>query len=145
MQLQPRFHIASWTFGDGHGQGIDAFIIKGNATGVWETIYGPITNDDPGIFNWSAGVGIKLYCYTWFNSTFTGATSGTNGRNFQRHNVTVTNTFGDVVFSKQNLTWYSTDTGIDPPMWFYEYYVVLNFLPTYGECYAVTVTYQIYW
>lgn len=142
-----KFIIAAWSEPDEYGQCIEAFDILENSSSTWEEIPGcPFMIDtDPNIFNWTAGVAIKLTCYTWFNSTLTGATTGTLGRNYQRHNVTVTDNLGYTVFSKQNFTWYSTDTGIDPPMWFYEYYIVLNFLPLAGEYYTVTVIYEVFW
>jgi hypothetical protein len=145
---QPRFAIAAWGDGDGYGQGIDAFLIYENSTGSWDEIpggpFGPGYTETY-TFNWTAGIAIKVTCYTWFNSTLTGATTAAEGKKYQRHNVTVTNGFGDTVFSKQNFTYYSCDTGIAWPMWFYEYYVVLNFLPGFGEYYIVTVTYETYY
>jgi len=142
---QPRFVIASWDFPDEYGQGIEGFFLYGNSSGSWVSVDGYYTYDDDNIFNWTVGEAIKLECYTWFSSTLTGATSAANGKNFQRHNVNVRNGLGETVFSKQNFTYYSCDTGIDPPLWFYEYYVVLNFLPVFGEYYTVTITYEVFW
>lgn len=144
VRANPRFVIAGWGELDEYGQGIEAFDIEENSSGTWQSINGPFYNDDPCIFNWSAGVAIKLTCYTWFNSTLTGADSIDNGRLLQRHNVTVTNLADEIVFSKQNFTWYS-QSGEFWPMWWYEYYVVLNFLPLYWEYYTVTVTYEVFY
>jgi hypothetical protein len=145
VRAEPKFAIASWSFPDPYGQGIEGFFIYENSTGSWLIVDGYSTHDDPNVFNWTVGVAIKLFCYTWFNSTLTGATSGANGKNFQRHSVIVTDLADNTVFSKQNFTYDSVDTGIEPFMWLYGYYVILNFLPAYAEYYTVTVTYEIYW
>ena len=141
---EAKFAIASWSYPDAYGQGIDGFFIYENSTGGWDLVDGYITHDDPGIFNWTANVAIHLHCYTNFNSTLTGAASTAQGKNYQRHNVTVTNSMSEIVFSKQNFTYYSVDTEYSP-IWFYEYYVTLNFLPLAGEYYTVTVTYEVYY
>ena len=141
---QAKFRLASWSYGDGYGQGIDGFFIYENSTGSWNIVDGYVSNTDPGVFNWTAGVAVKLDCWTGFNSTLTGAATTAEGKNYQRHNVTVKNFEGTTVFSKQNFTYYSVDIEYTP-MWLYEYYVVLNFLPLAGEYYTVTVTYDVFY
>ena len=142
-QVPPKFAVASWSY-DSHGQGMEGFFVKQNSSGSWVTVGGYNTKNDANVFNWTTGHFIKLDCYFWFNSTLTGATSAADGKRFQRSNVTVINVEGERVFSKQNFTYYSCDTGSNPPMWEYEYYVILNFLPAWGEYYAVTITYEIF-
>lgn len=140
-----RFALSSWDFPDAYGQGIEGFMIYENSTGSWVAVDGYHLYDEANIFAWNVSVAMKLHCFTWFNSTLVGATDTDDGKNYQRHSVNVTDNLGGSVFSQQNFTYYSADDGIDPPLWFYEYYVVLNFLPVEGEYYTVTVTYEIYW
>ena len=143
-KAQSQFVIAGWDYPDEYGQGIEAFEIFGNSTGSWVQVGGSYGYEDPQIYEWNASVAIKLRCYTWFNSTLTGAIDETDGKNYQQHNVIVTD-FNGTVFSQQNFTWFYADDSIDPPMWFYGYEVVLNFLPEVGMIYTVTVTYEIWW
>lgn len=140
-----QFVLSSWDFPDAYGQGIEGFEIFENSTGAWVQVGGYYGYEDSQVLEWNASVAIKLICYTWFNSTITGAGSGALGKNYQRHNVTVTNLSDVVVFSQQNFTYVSVDTATDPPMWLYGYSVVLNFLPESGQYYTVTVTYEVYW
>jgi hypothetical protein len=141
----PKFIISSWDFPDEYGQGIEGFEIFENSTGSWVQIGGEYTSDESLIFEWNVSVAIKLNCWTWFNSTLTGAATGAEGKNYQQHSVDVTQTNGTSVFSQQNFTYFYVDTGIDPPLWFYGYEIVLNFLPNYGETYTATVIYEVYW
>jgi len=139
------FVLASWSFPDEYGQGIEGFEIFENSTASWVQWNGYQTHEDLGIFEWNGSVFIKLRCWTWYNSTLTGAENNPDGQNTQQHNVIVTNQAGSTIFSQQNFTYYYRDAGIDPPLWFYGYEVVLNFLPLYGEYYTVTVLYEIFW
>ena len=145
QKANPQFVIASWDFPDEYGQGIEGFEIFENSTGSWVQVGGYHPYDEAQIYDWNVSVAIKLICYTFFNSTLTGASTSAEGKNYQRHNVTVTDLADVIVFSQQNFTYVSVDTGIDPPLWFYGYSVILNFLPTYGEVYTVTVSYEIYY
>ena len=146
-----QFIISTWEFGDGYGQGVDGFRFYENSTGSW--VAAPYYNDigvfyylhyyDPYTLNWSAGVSMKLRVYTIFNSTLAGAIDEADGQNYQRHNVTVRNNNGVMVFSQQNLTYYGVEA--IGPMWTYKYDVVLNFLPVAGVIYTVVVSYEIFY
>ena len=146
VSIQPakaQFVIASWDFPDEYGQGIDTITIFGNSTGSWVSV-GNYEYDEVSELEWTASVGIKLDVWTWFNSTLTGAGTTNEGKLLQQHNVIVTQGNGTIVFSQQNFTYSNVYTDADP-MWYYLYYVVLNFLPVTGEIYIVAVTYEIWW
>lgn len=140
-----QFVVAGWSFPDAYGQGIEGFEFYENSSGSWEMVGNYYGYDDAEVVEWDAGVGIKLVCYTWFNSTLTGAGSSNEGKLLQRHNVTVTTRQGYHVFSQQNFTFQSVDTGIDPPLWFYGYYVILNFIPQQYEGYRIVVYYDVWY
>ncbi len=141
-----QFIIAGWDYPDEYGQGIVNFEVWGNATGSWmlSTSY---AHSDSGGIEWYPNASIKLICNTWFNSTLTGASDVADGKNLQRHSVVVTSSEsrGTSVFSQQNFTYIFGEDAIDPPMWYYGYYVVLNFLPVSGVLYTVTVTYEVFY
>lgn len=137
------FALSSWAYPDEYGQYIEGIIVYENSTGSWVQV-AYYTADDTYIFEWNQSVFIKLECVNWLNSTLVGAIDGNDGKNYQRHNVTVTS-LGETVFSQQNFTYVYKDIGIDPPLWLYQYDVVLNFLPQAGEIYTVTITYEVYY
>ena len=138
------FVIASWEFPDEYGQGIEGFEFFENSTGSWAQVGGYEGFEEPQVYDWNASVAIKLRCWTWFNSTLTGVSTTNEGKLYQRHNVTVT-CAGTTIFSQQNFTWFYDDDTLDPPLWFYGYEVILNFLPVSGEIYTVTVTYEVFY
>ena len=139
-----QFVLAEWDYPDEYGQGIEAFEIFENSTGSWVQVGPAYGYEDNYVHDWNTSVSIKLRCYTWFNSTLTGAIDAADGKNYQRHNITVTN-IGNTTFSQQNLTYFYSDDSIDPPMWYYGYEVVLNFLPVSGNIYIVTVIYEVFY
>lgn len=146
--IQPttaKFTLSSWSFPDEYGQGIEGFEIYGNSTGAWVQVDGYYTAEDTTIFDWEVGVSIKLICYTWFDSELTGADNENAGKLLQKHNVTVRDLYNNIIFSQQNFTFVMSDDSINPPLWFYGYEVVLNFLPDYGQYYTVSVIYEIFW
>ncbi len=146
-----QFVLASWYYPDEYGQGIAGLKFYENSTGSW--VAAPYYTD-LGVFyylnyyetgytlNWSAGVAIKIRVDTWLNSTLTGAEDLADGQNFQQHNVTVTN-LGSVIFSQQNFTY--VDSIDEDPRYFYQYSVILNFLPVSGLIYIVTITYEVFY
>jgi len=139
-----QFVLASSDYPDEYGQGVYAWWVYENSTGAWETVGGYRTYNDSDLYEWNASVGIKIVYYTWFNSTLTGASDSDDGKNYLQHSVTVVNNTGGTVFSQQHFTYHSVSTANDP-MWFYSYYVVLNFLPLGGQIYTVSVTYEVFW
>ena len=139
-----QFALASWTFPDEYGQGIDRIFVQENSTGSWVDI-GVASYPDGrnNVLDWNVSVGIKLRVYTRLNETLTGATDVDDGENYQRYNVTVT-CAGQTVFSQHNFTLYdSGNYGAD--ISFYEYHVILNFLPQDGQIYMVTVTCEVFY
>ena len=156
-QAKAQFIIASWNFPDEYGQGIEAFRVYENSTGDWVQVgFQPdYWNNTAGhVYEWNASVGIKLSCYTLFNQTFVGLDNEIVGQNYLRHSVTVTRPTvlpgeSPIVFSQQNFTYYSvttySGTGPSSQLWYYEYYVILNFLPQEGIYYTATITYEIFY
>ena len=138
------FVISSWDFPDNYGQGIEGFELFENSTGFWVQVGGYEGYEETLVYDWYANSSIKLRCWTWFNSTLTGASDTNDGKNFQQHRVNVSS-LGESVFSQQNFTWFYDDDTLDPPLWFYGYEVVLNFLPLEGQIYTVTVTYEVWY
>lgn len=146
VQANPQFILSSWDFPDEYGQGIDTLTVYENSTGAWLAVGGfspNVGHTDEGSFNWNASLGIKVRVDCWLNSILTGVSSTAEGKNHIRHNVTVTQTNGSVVFSQNNFTYFAA--GALGNMYEYYYDVVLNFLPQQGEIYAVTITYEVYY
>ena len=149
-----RFVLASWAFPDEYGQGIGGVSIYENSTGAWlyapvvhgdGPFYGPVGPDLPHVYEWNASVGIKISFESYFNSTLTGVSDSTEGRNCLRHDVTVADNAGVQVFSQQNFTYLSVNDYTYDPIWIYDYEVILNFLSDHGQIYTVTVLYEIFW
>lgn len=139
-----QFVLAVWDYPDEYGQGIESFILYENSSGSWSQYGGKRYYSEANLYNWSANVAIKLRCYTWINSSLVGAADDAEAKNLQQHSVTVSNGTG-TVFSQQNFTQILYYPGINPPLWYYAYEVVLNFIPDYGLTYVVTVTYEIFY
>lgn len=147
-----QFVLASWDYPDEYGQGIDGMKFWENSTGSW--VAAPYYTDlgvfyyvNPSItgytYNWSAGAAMKVRVDTLLNSTLTGATDLADGQNYHQHNVTVTTPSG-IVFSQQNFT-YEASSDATAPMYYYEYYAILNFLPVSGLVYTVTIIYEVFY
>lgn len=142
-QPNATFVLAGWDYPDEYGQGIHALEIFENSTGSWVKVDGTYYYDESVDLEWNASVGIKIKCWTYFNNTLVGASDTNDGKNYQRHNVTVTN-FGVTVFNQQNFT-YSNAYPEGDPMWYYVYEVILDFLPVAGEIYTAVISYEIFY
>jgi len=159
IERPAKFVLSSWDYPDEYGQGIDGFRFYENSTGAWVaapyyTHYYPDYHEELGVFyyldndqdytlNWSAGVGMKIRIYTFLNSTLTGASDLADGENYFRHSISVAGTNGTVIFSQQNFTYYHSNN-LTSPLYYYEYEVVLNFLPVMGEIYSAIISYDVY-
>jgi len=139
-----RFVLASWDYPDDYGQGIENIELYENSTGSWLEVGSGYGFDEAHIYEWPVGVAIRINCFTWFNSTLTGAGTITEGKLYQQHNVSVS-LLGETIFSQQNFTYIDGDNGIDPPQWFYEYEIILNFIPTEASYYTVTIIYEVFY
>lgn len=144
-KTQSQFTIAAWEFPDEYGQGLESIILFENSTGSFLQTGVKRFSYDSHIYNWTAGVAIKLRCYSWINSTLVGAADDAEAQNLQQHIVTVLNSTGATVFSQQNFTQVLYYPAIDPPLWYYAYEVVLNFIPDYGHIYTVIITYETFY
>jgi len=145
-----QFVLSSWDYPDEYGQGISRFFIHENSSGSWSMwggIYYQYDDSDAHYFQWNASVFIKLRVVTWINATLLGLTGAgehySDGIPYFRHNVTVT-TLDETIFTKSNFT-YTFGSTYFTPMWYYEYDVILDFLPLEGYTYTVTITYEVYY
>jgi hypothetical protein len=142
----PKFIISSWSFPDEYGQGIDALGVYENSTGSWLAVGGFVPNvayNEEGSFEWNASLGIKIRVYCWVNSSLCGFGTVEEGKNYLKHTVTVTQSNGTVVFNQENLTYFAG--GAIDEMYEYDYDVILDFLPSMGEIYRVSIILDIYW
>lgn len=146
-----QFVLSGWSYPDEYGQGIYMLRFYENSTGSW--VAAPFYVDDLPYYslhyydsydylNWSAGVAMKIRCYTLLNLTLTGAVDEADGQNYHRHSVNVTN-LGTTVFSQQNFTYFDVTPSGDTPQ--YKYDVILNFLPVQGLTYTATIRYDVFW
>ena len=79
------------------------------------------------------------------NSTFMGLTDHVIGQLYQRHNITVRDSGGQIVFQQGNFTYLAGDFTTYAPMWHYCYSVTLGFIPIAGEMYWMSITYEIFY
>ena len=138
-----QFVLADWDYPDEYGQGMFKILVFENSTESWVQVGNWLYYYNSTTFDWDVGVGIKIRVLTTLNSTLTGASNVEDGRNYQRHNVTVTTPEG-IVFSQNNFT-SSGEPDEEGDLYYYDYAVVLNFLPVSGVIYIVTVTYEVFY
>lgn len=143
-QTTAKFVMASWSYPDENGEGIFLFQFYENSTGSWLIVSDTnLTYDgSPNEVEWNASIGLRLRCWTHFNYTFHSVGSVELGKNYQRHNITVT-LQGETVFSQANFTFNSGISG-PPNIYAYSYDVVLEIIPSAGSIYVVYVTYETY-
>lgn len=138
-----QFVLASWAYPDEYGQGIQQIQVEENSTASWIPVDLRDYSESQ-VYEWNVSVGIRLRLWCLMNNSLVGASSLEDGKNYQRFNTTVIDLSESIVFSQVNATYFvSYDTS--DPIWLYEYYIILNFLPDYGEVYTVTVIYEIFW
>lgn len=150
--INPIFTISSWTYPDNYGQGIDGLRFYENSTGSWAAHPYIGSDGNPYYFlnyydigydlNWSAYNVMKIRVYSIMNTTITLAADAEDGKNYHKHNITVTTQHGEEVFSQQNFTYYDSDEFED--IIGYEYEIILNFVPVHGGLYTITITYELY-
>jgi len=137
-----QFVVATISDLDEYGQGISpgGIDILENSTGSW--IYAQPFGGVPSPFNWTAGLFMQVRLETRLNATLTGASDLTDGKNYLKHSITVSN-YSATVFSQQNFTYRSSAdvSGI----YYYSYEVILNFSPLSGTIYTIAITYEVYW
>ena len=143
-KAQPRFVLASWSYPDEYGQGIYAIRVYENSTGDWANYWGWTDYYDPSAFEINASAAIRLTITSTFNATLTGAVSVADGKNYLRHNVTVIDNLGTIVFSQQNFT-YLDGADEENGIYDYEYQIDLNFLTDFGNLYIATITYEVFY
>jgi hypothetical protein len=150
-----KFVFATWDHPDQYGQGIDGFRLYENSTGSWEPAWFSwgyyVEHDDSEheVFVWNASIFIMLRVWSTINATLVGASDADEGENYHRHNVTVTDRADVTVFEQQNFTYVNGVEGwlYEPfdDLLYYEYTIVLNFLPLPLEVYTVSVLYEVFW
>ena len=144
-----QFVLASWDYPDEHGQGIEAFRAYQNISGSWVSLtpFDITSGESTALEINETATGVKILVKCWLNNTVVGAADFENGKNYIRHNVTLT-LIGDIsaetIFSLQNFT-YTTGTDAQDPMFYYQYEGIIPFSPIGGQTYRAAVTYEIYW
>lgn len=139
-----RFVISSWSYPDDYGQGVHLISIYENSTGSWVQVDDHFYYDVSTIYDWNHSVGMKLYAFSWFNGTLAEETNTTLAQSLQRHNLTVTDAFGTVVYSQENFTYFGVSDAYSP-MLYYSYEHELDWLPNASQQYYITLTYEIYY
>lgn len=147
-------NIPAWQDLDAYGQGIDGFHLFENSTGSWVMVpwyneigyfyYMDLANA-PYILNVSAGVALKLRVHTLLNLTFVGAINVSDGLNFQRHNITVSDVFDTILFEQNNLTYYGVEYIPGSDYALYKFDVEMNFLTEANAQYSIVVSYEEYY
>jgi hypothetical protein len=119
---------------------IDAYLDEAYAHTFYDVAigYNSTLELDPTVTN------ITLVIQCWLNGTACDVATFSDGASRIRHNVTVINTNGTVVFSQENFT-YSWGIEYSNALFIYQYWVELDFTPVMGEIYTVTVTYEVYY
>lgn len=140
------FVLSGWSYPDEYGQGIDSVGVYENSTGSWLPVE-TIDYDEDHIIQEDlvAGGAIKLVVWTWQNSTLTQASDWEDGKNYHRHNVTMSFGNGTVIFSQQNFTYAYCFPAINPPLWCYGYEVILNHLLLEFHIYYIEITYEVFY
>jgi len=145
-----------WDFPDEHGQGIEGLRFYENSTGSWvaHPFYMPELGafyflhdyDDGYILNWTVGTQntMKIRVYCLFNQTLVGVSSTAEGQNYIRHSVNVSRVGNASIWSQQNFTYYDV-TEFGDENYYYEYEVILNFIPLEATIYTISITYEIYY
>ncbi len=89
------------------------------------------------------GTVITLRVGCWLNATYADVGSLAEGRNVIRHSVSVLAVNTSVIWSQQNFTYFSGTDAL-APMYFYDYDVILDFVPVSGQVYTVIIIYEVF-
>ena len=143
-EAKAQFVLSSWSYPDEYGQGINYFTAYTNESGGWP-LWRTISYVDTSNFEIPIGSAIRLMVHCWLNSTLVGASSLADGKNYIQHSAIVELGNGTVIFNLQNFTYNGGDAGINPPLYYYEYYVILDFISEAGLIYTVTITQEVFW
>lgn len=138
-----QFALASWSYPDDYGQGIHTWYAQSNRTGSWVTIEAKNYLQDETPIEWNVSQAIRMLVTASMNRTLLGLNDTDIGKRYIQHDVTVTDQFGSTVFSQQNFTFNYVLVDVD--IYWYQYYVILDFLPLEAEFYTVTINCEIYW
>lgn len=88
-------------------------------------------------------LGIRFF--VWMNSTLTGATDLTDGRDYIRVNATIIGLGGTELDNYDDITAFYQSSFWNPEMWLYGFEANFNVLPQEGITYTITLTYEVYW
>ena len=148
VPIQPakaQFILAGWDYPAEYGQGIEEIRVYENISGEWKSLtpFGMLPGGSTVFDINSTATGIQILVKCWLNNTVVGAVDFEDGKNYLRHNVTLTLN-GETIFSQNNFT-YSGGTDAQDPIFFYIYYVDMPFSPIGGLTYIAVVYYEIYY
>jgi len=138
-----QFYVATWSYPDEYGQGIDTWYAQSNRTGSWVTFEAYNHDQNYDAIEWNVSQVIRMMVWCTLNYTLLGISSLSEGLNYIKHNVTVTDRHNAIVFSKQNFT-FDYNASYDGLYW-YRHYVILDFSPLEGELYTVVLNCEIYY
>ena len=93
---------------------------------------------DPSVTN------ITLVIQCWLNGTVFDIATVSQGANQLRHNVTVTNLNGTIVFTQSNFT-YSWGIEYEDGLFLYQYWVQLDFTVAMSEIYMTIISMEVYY
>ena len=141
-----RFVLASWSYPDEYGQGIEAIRAYQYLDGGWVAIDGgfDVGNTESTTFNISESGPLNLTLKCWLNNTLVRADDLTDGLNYIRLSVIVSTPSNSSIFSQYNFSLQSSTDALDP-MFYYQFWVTLDFAPVESTTYRAVVTCEIYY
>lgn len=105
-----RYIVATWSYPDDFGNGIDGFVFQQNSSGSWVDVpnahssqfgtYKPWNETSSFSYNYTF-LRIEVWCY--LNATHLGISDPNDAYLYQRHNISVS-LRGNTTFSQQNFT-----------------------------------------
>ena len=140
--------LKSWTthLSMPYDQGFEQIEVYEGEVADWTLVETLLYDTVDIVIDIAGGSKLKLIVYTWLNSTLVGAGSGAAGKLYQRHGATISFLNETIAYTyPSNFTYESVDTGIDPPLWMYEYSAILDYDLGYGSYFVVDVSYETYY
>lgn len=134
--------LSAYPTADSYGQGIDRIYVLVNG------YYNKTAYDYQGPWNNTIEVApednVTLTVYVWMNSTLTGSATIQEHLNAVKLHISVKAGNGTEVFAKQNFTYHGPMAAMGA-MVNIHYDVYLDFVPTVGDIYTGTITYEVYY
>lgn len=134
------FQIASWSYPDEYGQGIEAIRAYQYQGAAWVAIDGgfDVGNTESTTFDIEAGGAINITVKCWLNNSIVGAADIDAAKNYLSHSVIVSTPLNASVFSQVNFTYLADSDALDP-LFYYQYQVTLAFSPEEATTYTAVI------